>query len=83
MYYGEGGKIVDKEFIQYIKETNISYPGILTRYEIDKIKNTLHYQKWQLEKAWEDFVGVMMETKLGKVIIRIVEFLDRCFNKIF
>ncbi len=68
---------MEKEFLQYIKE--MEYHDLLgiSEKNILKYKNTLHYKKWLLEKAWEDFIKVMMETKLGKAMVSIAEFLDK------
>jgi len=45
---------VDKEFLQYIKETG--YDDLLDFNEktIIKYKNTLHYQLWQLKNSYKE-----------------------------
>jgi len=78
---------VDKEFLQYIKETG--YDDLLDFNEktIVKYKNTLHYQLWQLGKAYKELgeaiAKVMRETKLGSAMISLAKFLDKCLKKIF
>lgn len=75
--------IKDNEFLQYIKETG--YDDLLDFDEktIIKYKNTYHYQMWKLRKAYVELAKSMRETKLGTIIISLIEFLNKCFNKIF
>ena len=73
----------DKEFSQYINDTG--YYDLLNMDGKDIViyKNTLHYLKWQLGKAREEFTKAICETKLGSMIISLIEFLDKCIEKIF
>ena len=36
----------------------------------------------ELKEAYSEFAEAMKETKLGSIIIAIIEFLDKCFDKI-
>lgn len=74
---------MDKEFLQHIKETG--YDDLLDFDEetILKYKNTFFYQKWLLEKSWQEFVEILLKTKVGSMIISLVRFLDKCIEKIF
>ena len=74
---------MDKEFLQYIKETGFDDLLDIDEKDIPKFKNTLGYQFWQLGQAYECFAKAMRETKLGTAIIWVAEFLGRCINKIF
>ena len=72
---------MDDEFIQYIKETKF-YD--LLGFDDDAIasyKKTLHYEKWQLEKAWAEFEKQMQRTFLGSIIISTFKFMDKCVSK--
>lgn len=73
----------NKEFLQYIKDTG--YDDLLDFDEktILIYKNTLHYQVWQLKYFYKEFAKDMRETKIGTAIIWVIDFLDKCFNKIF
>jgi len=74
---------MDKEFLQYINETGYDDLLEINKEDISRYKNTLCYRKWIMENAYKEFAKAMRETKLGSVIIWVVEFLDRCFNKFF
>lgn len=74
---------MDKEFLQFIKETG--YDDLLDMNEknIVKFKNTFFYKNWQLWKALRELGNEMLKTKLGSMIISLVEFLNKCVEKIF
>jgi len=74
---------MDKEFLQYIKETGYDDLLEVDNKDIPKIKDTFHYQRWLMKNAYKDLAKAMRETKLGSAIIRVAEFLGRCFDKIF
>ena len=74
---------MDKEFLQYIKETGFNDLLDIDEKDIPKFKDTLGYQFWQLGQAYKEFARAMRETKLGSAIIWIIEFLDKCFDKVF
>jgi len=76
-------KIMDKEFLQHIKDTGYDDLLDINEENILQYKNTLFYQKWRLEKAWQELAKAMMETKFGSMMLSLVEFLDKCFEKIF
>jgi len=73
----------DKEFLQYIKETGFNDLLDIDKKNIGKIKNTLHYNMWELEKAYKKFAEEMRKTRIGSIIISIIEFLNKCVEKIF
>lgn len=74
---------MDEEFLQYIKDTGFDDLLDFDERTILIYKNTLHYQVWQLRYSYKEFARAMRETKLGSMIISLVEFLNKCFNKIF
>jgi len=74
---------VDKEFLQYIKETEYYDLLDIDEKDIPRFKDTYNYQFWRLGNAYKDLAKVMRETKVGSAIISIVEFLNKCVEKIF
>ena len=74
---------IDIEFLQFSKEMEFYDLIDIDEKNIIKIKKTFFYKKWQLGKALEELAKAMRETKLGSIIISTIEFLDKCFDKIF
>lgn len=75
--------IEDKEFLQYIKDTGYDFLLEVDNKDIPKVKDTFHYQRWLMKNAYKDLAKAMRETKLGSMIISLVEFLNKCIEKIF
>ena len=74
---------MDKEFLQYIKDTGFDNLSDIDEQCIPKIKDTLHYQMWLLGQVYKDLAKAMRETKIGSAIIWAAEFLGKCFDKVF
>jgi len=74
---------MDKEFLQYIKDMRYDDLLDIDEKDIGKFKDTYNYQFWRLGNSYKELTNAMRETKLFSVMISIVEFLDKCFNKIF
>ena len=55
----------------------------LSEKEIIKMRNTFLFQRWRLRKAYREFVVVMRETRLGSILISVIEKIDKIFEKIF
>ena len=51
--------------------------------QIIKMRNTFSFQRWQLRKAYHEFGAVMRETRLGSILISVIERIDKVFEKIF
>ena len=51
--------------------------------EIEMIENTLWFQRWRLRRAYARFAKLMRETVEGSFIMKIIEFINRCFGRIF
>lgn len=69
---------MDKEFLQYIKDTGYNDLSDINDKDIIKYKNTLDYQNWLLWQALEKLAKAILETKIGSAIIWIAEFLGKC-----
>jgi hypothetical protein len=74
---------MDKEFLQYIKETGYNDLLDFDEKTVLRYKDTFHYQNWLLWKALKVVANEMRETKLGSMIISFAKFLDKCIEKIF
>ena len=53
--------VKDRDFEEYIKYSNISYPEEMISEEKNKIKNTLHYAMWDYSRAKKDFMEAVCE----------------------
>ena len=51
--------------------------------EIEMMKNTLWFQRWRLRRAYADLGETMRKTITGSFIMKIIEFINRCFERIF
>lgn len=71
-------RIIDKEFLQYIKDTGYDDLLDIDEKDIPKVKNTYSYLFWQLENSYKDLAKAMRETKIGSAIIWVAEFLNKC-----
>jgi len=47
------------------------------------MRNTFSFQGWQLRKAYRELAAAMRETRLGSILISIIEEIDKIFEKIF
>jgi len=74
------------DILQWLKEEVRFSETELTKLsneEITEMKNTLSFQIWQLRKAYCEFATAMRETRLGSILISIIERIDKIFEKIF
>jgi len=71
-----------KDILQWLKEESIRIES-LSEKEIIKMRDTFLFQRWWLRKAYREFVAVMRETRLGSILISIIERIDKIFEKIF
>lgn len=74
---------MDKEFLQYIKDMGYDDLLYVDEKNVAKFKNKYNYQFWRLENSYKELGKTMRETKLFSAMISIVEFLNKCINKIF
>ena len=70
-----------EELLLFIKEElEITDPS---KDEIEMMKNTLWFQRWRLKRAYVEFAKLMRETVEGSFIMKIIEFINKCFERIF
>ncbi|MBA7579530.1 hypothetical protein ES708_21401 [subsurface metagenome] len=78
--------VSDEEYndiLQWLnKEVNIETESLCEE-QIIKMRNTFSFQRWQMEKAYREFRTAMRETRLGSILISIIERIDKIFEKIF
>ncbi|GAH44361.1 unnamed protein product [marine sediment metagenome] len=78
--------ISDEEYndiLQWLKEEVDIETESLCEEQIIAMKDTFSFQRWQLKKAYREFATIMRETRLGSILITIIERIDRIFEKIF
>jgi len=69
--------------LQWLNEEIDIRTESLCEEQIIKMRNTFSFQRWQLRKAYREFATVMRETRLGSILISIIERIDKMFEKIF
>ena len=78
--------ISDEEYndiLQWLNEEIDIRIESLSEKEVIKTRNTFSFQSWQLRKAYHEFGAVMRETRLGSILISVIERIDKIFEKIF
>jgi len=78
--------VSDEEYndiLQWLNEGVDTSIESLSEKEIIKMRNTFSFQRWQLRKAYREFATIMRETRLGSILISVIERIDRMFEKIF
>jgi len=71
-----------KDILQWLKE-EIAETYSLSEEEATGMKDTFSFQRWRLRKAYREFATVMRETRLGSILISIIERIEKIFEKIF
>ena len=51
--------------------------------EIGMMRKTFWFQRWRLRRAYADLGKAMRKTIAGSFIMKIIEFLNKCFERIF
>lgn len=51
--------------------------------EIEMIKNTLWFQRWRLRRAYANMAKAMRKTVEGSFVMKIIEFINKCCERIF
>ena len=70
-----------EELLLFIKEElEITNPS---KDEMEMMKNTLWFQRWRLKRAYAEFAKLMRKTVEGSFIMKIIEFINKCFERIF
>ena len=70
-----------EELLLFIKEElGLTDPS---KDEIEMMRKTFWFQRWRLRRAYADFAKAMRETIAGSFIMKIIEFLNKCFERIF
>lgn len=78
--------ISDEEYndiLQWLKEEVGIETESFSEREIIALRNTFSFQRWRLRKAYHEFEAVMLETRLGSILISVIERIDKIFEKIF
>jgi len=71
------------DILQWLnKEVDIKTES-LSEEEIVKMRDTFLFQRWQMRKAYHEFATAVRETRLGSILISILERIDKIFEKIF
>ena len=71
------------DVLQWLKEEMDIEIESLCEEQIIAMRNTLSFQRWQLRKAYRELAVAMRETRLGSILISIIERIDEMFKKIF
>jgi len=71
------------DILQWLKEEEDIEVESLNEEQIIKMRNTFLFQRWQLRKAYSELSAAMRETRLGSILISIIERIDKMFEKIF
>ncbi len=75
-----------RDILQWLKE-EIGFNKIelseLSKREVIKMGDTFLFQRWRARKAYRELVAAMRETRLGSILISIIERIDKIFEKIF
>ena len=70
-----------EELLLFIKEElGITDPS---KDEIEMMKNTFWFQRWRLGRAYADLAKAMRKTIEGSFVMKIIEFINKCFERIF
>ena len=70
-----------EELLLFIKEElGLTDPS---KDEIEMMRETFWFQRWRLRRAYAEFAEVMRKTIEGSFIMKIIEFINKCFERIF
>jgi len=78
--------VSDEEYndiLQWLNEEVDIRTQSLSEKEIIKMRNTFSFQRWRARKAYREFEAVTRETRLGSILISVIERIDRIFEKLF
>ena len=71
----------NEELLLFIKEElGITDPS---KDEVEMMKNTFWFQRWRLRRAYADLAKAMRKTVEGSFIMKIIEFINKCCERIF
>lgn len=70
-----------EELLLFIKEEL----GLInpSKDEIEMMRETFWFQRWRLKRAYADLAKAMRKTIAGSFIMKIIEFINKCFERIF
>lgn len=71
------------DILQWLKEEEDIEVESLSEKQIIKMGNTFLFQRWRLRKVYSELAAAMRETRLGSILISIIERIDKIFEKIF
>jgi len=78
--------VSDEEYndiLQWLnKEVDIETESLCEE-QIIVMRNTFSFQRWRLRKAYREVVAVIRETRIGSILISIIERIDKICEKIF
>ena len=72
-----------KDILQWLNEEVDVETESLCEEQIMAMRNTFSFQRWRLRKAYYELTAAMRETRLGSILISIIERIDKMFEKIF
>jgi len=78
--------ISDEEYndiLQWLNEEIDIRTESLSEKETIKMRDTFLFKRWRMRKAYREFEAVMRETRLGSILISIIEKINKMFEKIF
>jgi len=71
-----------KDILLWLKE-KYAETYSLSKEEAIGMRDTLSFRIWQSRKAYREFAAIMRETRLGSILIWIMEGINKIFEKIF
>ena len=70
-----------EELLLFIKEElGLTDPS---KDEIEKMRDISWFQRWRLKRAYTNLAKAMRETVEGSFIMKIIEFINKCCERIF
>lgn len=77
--------IRDEEYNDILKWLKEEYAETysLSEEEATGMRDTFSFQRWRLRKAYHEFAVAMRETRLGSILIWVIEKINKILEKIF
>ncbi|MBA7614265.1 hypothetical protein ES703_21528 [subsurface metagenome] len=77
--------IRDEEYNDILKWLKEEYAETYSLSEEEAIgmRDTFSFQRWRLRKAYHELAVAMRETRLGSILIWVIEKINKILEKIF
>lgn len=78
--------VSDEEYsdvLQWLNEEVDPKIESLSEKEAMGMRDAFSFQRWQSRKAYREFATAMRETRLGSILISVMEKINKIFEKIF